>query len=639
MSKDTHTYTAKDIKVLEGLEAVRKRPGMYIGDTGSRGLHHLVYEILDNAVDEALVGACTEIDVIIHKDNSVTVIDNGRGIPVDIMENYNQSALTIVLTRLHAGGKFGGSGYKVSGGLHGVGVSVVNALSEKLTATVYRDGKIYRQEFSRGNPVNDLEVIGKTDKTGTEITFRPDPEIFEDINFKSDILTQRIKEVAYLVKGLKITFRDERPDKPEETVFHYEGGIVDFVKELNSHRGPVHPHIFYFSANGPDDMTVELALQYNEGTNESVFTFANNINTTEGGTHLSGFRSALTRAINEYARKKGFLKEKDENFTGEDVRYGLLAIISVKLKNPQFEGQTKTRLGNTEVKSFVEGATYQKLLEYLEENPRDAKEIIARVALAARERIEAKKARELVRRKSFLETSTLPGKLADCVTKNRDEAELFLVEGDSAGGSAKQARNRQFQAILPLKGKIINVQKASRNKVFHNEEIGAIITALGTGVGEDFDITNLRYGKIIIMSDADVDGAHIRTLILTFFYNYARQLIENGHVFIAQPPLYKIQIGQKEIYYAYSDDELKNTIEQIGADKKYTIQRYKGLGEMNPQQLWETTMNPETRTLKRVTIEDAILADEIFNILMGDKVEPRKEFIQKYAREVKFLDI
>ncbi len=639
MSKDTHTYTAKDIKVLEGLEAVRKRPGMYIGDTGSRGLHHLVYEILDNAVDEALVGACTEIDVIIHKDNSVTVIDNGRGIPVDIMENYNQSALTIVLTRLHAGGKFGGSGYKVSGGLHGVGVSVVNALSEKLTATVYRDGKIYRQEFSRGNPVNDLEVIGKTDKTGTEITFRPDPEIFEDINFKSDILTQRIKEVAYLVRGLKITFRDERPDKPEETVFHYEGGIVDFVKELNSHRGPVHPHIFYFSANGPDDMTVELALQYNEGTNESVFTFANNINTTEGGTHLSGFRSALTRAINEYARKKGFLKEKDENFTGEDVRYGLLAIISVKLKNPQFEGQTKTRLGNTEVKSFVEGATYQKLLEYLEENPRDAKEIIARVALAARERIEAKKARELVRRKSFLETSTLPGKLADCVTKNRDEAELFLVEGDSAGGSAKQARNRQFQAILPLKGKIINVQKASRNKVFHNEEIGAIITALGTGVGEDFDITNLRYGKIIIMSDADVDGAHIRTLILTFFYNYARELIENGHVFIAQPPLYKIQIGQKEIYYAYSDDELKNTIEQIGADKKYTIQRYKGLGEMNPQQLWETTMNPETRTLKCVTIEDAILADEIFNILMGDKVEPRKEFIQKYAREVKFLDI
>ncbi len=445
--------------------------------------------------------------------------------------------------------------------------------------------------------------------------------------------------MAYLVRGLKITFRDERPDKPEETVFHYEGGIVDFVKELNSHRGPVHPHIFYFSANGPDDMTVELALQYNEGTNESVFTFANNINTTEGGTHLSGFRSALTRAINEYARKKGFLKEKDENFTGEDVRYGLLAIISVKLKNPQFEGQTKTRLGNTEVKSFVEGATYQKLLEYLEENPRDAKEIIARVALAARERIEAKKARELVRRKSFLETSTLPGKLADCVTKNRDEAELFLVEGDSAGGSAKQARNRQFQAILPLKGKIINVQKASRNKVFHNEEIGAIITALGTGVGEDFDITNLRYGKIIIMSDADVDGAHIRTLILTFFYNYARELIENGHVFIAQPPLYKIQIGQKEIYYAYSDDELKNTIEQIGADKKYTIQRYKGLGEMNPQQLWETTMNPETRTLKCVTIEDAILADEIFNILMGDKVEPRKEFIQKYAREVKFLDI
>ncbi|MCX7831368.1 MAG: DNA topoisomerase (ATP-hydrolyzing) subunit B [Actinobacteria bacterium] len=634
------SYTAKDIRVLEGLEAVRKRPGMYIGDTGSRGLHHLVYEILDNSVDEALVGACDRIEIIIHDDNSVTVIDNGRGIPVDIMEGYEQSALTIVLTRLHAGGKFGGSGYKVSGGLHGVGVSVVNALSERLIAEVRRDGKIYRQEFSRGKALTDVIVVGESEKTGTTIHFKPDKEIFEDIRFNSETIKQRIKEIAYLVKGLTIVFRDERPESKEEITFRFDGGLVDFVRDLNKNRTPIHPNIFYFNASSDDEMVVEVALQYNEGTSDSVFTFANNINTTEGGTHLSGFRSALTRAINEYARKKGFLKEKDENFQGEDVRYGLLAIVSVKLKNPQFEGQTKTRLGNTEVKSFVEGHTYQRLLEFLEENPRDAKEILSRVTLAARERIEAKKARELVRRKSFLETSTLPGKLADCVTRNPEEAELFLVEGDSAGGSAKQARNRHFQAILPLKGKIINVQKASKNKVFHNEEIGAIITAIGTGVGDDFDINNLRYGKIIIMSDADVDGAHIRTLALTFFYNYARELIERGHVYIAQPPLYKIQVSSKEIYYAYSDEELKTIIEQkIGNDRKYVIQRYKGLGEMNPQQLWETTMNPETRTLVKVTIEDAVKADEIFNILMGDKVEPRKEFIQKYARQVRFLDI
>jgi DNA gyrase subunit B len=640
MIEKVNNYTAKDIKVLEGLEAVRKRPGMYIGDTGYRGLHHLVYEILDNSVDEALVGACTEIRVTIHSDNAVTIIDNGRGIPVDIMAEYGESALTIVLTRLHAGGKFGGSGYKVSGGLHGVGVSVVNALSEELVAEVKRDGKVYRQKFSRGEPVTKLEVIGESGETGTTIYFKPDKEIFPDINFNGETIKQRIKEIAYLVKGLKIIFRDERPDNPEEVVFQYDGGLIDFVRDLNSTRSPVHQNIAYFSAENGDDMMLEVAFQYNEGTTESVFTFANNINTTEGGTHLSGFRSALTRAINEYARKKGFLREKDENYTGEDVRYGLLAIISIKLKNPQFEGQTKTRLGNTEVKSFVEGVAYQKILEFLEENPKDAKEILGRVALAARERIEAKKARELVRRKSFLETSTLPGKLADCVTRKPEEAELFIVEGDSAGGSAKQARNRYFQAILPLKGKIINVQKASRNKVFHNDEIGAIITAIGTGVGDDFEISNLRYHKIIIMSDADVDGAHIRTLALTFFYNFARELIEQGHIYIAQPPLYKIQVGTKETYYAYSDDELKRIIEEkVGPDKKYTVQRYKGLGEMNPQQLWETTMNPETRTLIRVTIEDAVVADQIFNILMGDKVEPRKEFIQKYAREVRFLDI
>lgn len=635
----TQQYTAKDIKVLEGLEPVRKRPGMYIGDTSTRGLHHLFYEVLDNAVDEALVGACTHIEVILHPDDSLTVIDNGRGIPVDKVEKYNQSALTIVLTKLHAGGKFGGSGYKVSGGLHGVGVSVVNALSEWLIAEVKRDGKIWRQEFSRGEPRTPLEVVGKSKGTGTRISFRPDPEIFEEVRFNPDYILQRMKEIAYLVRGLKLTFKNEKK-KPEETVvFQFEGGIVDFVRDLNESRNPIHKNIFYFSATGENDSQVEVALQYNEGTNESVFTFANNINTVEGGTHLSGFRSALTRAINEYARKKGFLKDKDENFTGEDVRYGLLAVVSVKLKEPQFEGQTKTKLGNTEIKSLVETATYQHLLEYLEEHPKDAREIVQRAMLAARERIEAKKARELVRRKSFLESTSLPGKLADCVTKNPEEAELFLVEGDSAGGSAKQARNRQFQAILPLKGKILNVQKATRSKVFHNDEIGAIITALGTGVGDDFDISNLRYGKIIIMSDADVDGAHIRTLALTFFYNYARELIENGHVYIAQPPLYKIQSG-KEVRYAYSDEEMKKIVEEFQAkNKNYTIQRYKGLGEMNPQQLWETTMNPETRSLIRVTIEDAVKADEIFNILMGDKVEPRKDFITQYAKDVRFLDI
>lgn len=632
-------YTAKDIKVLEGLEPVRKRPGMYIGDTSQRGLHHLFFEVLDNSVDEALVGACDHIEVILHPDDSLTVIDNGRGIPVDNVEKYNQPALTIVLTRLHAGGKFGGSGYKVSGGLHGVGVSVVNALSEWLIAEVRRDRKIWRQEFSRGEPRTPLEVVGKSQKTGTRISFRPDPEIFEEVRFNPDTIMQRMKEIAYLVKGLKLTFRNEKKQPEEMVVFQFEGGIVDFVRDLNENRNPIHKNIFYFSSAGENEAQVEVALQYNEGTNESVFTFANNINTVEGGTHLSGFRSALTRAINEYARKKGFLKDRDENFTGEDVRYGLLAVISVKLKEPQFEGQTKTKLGNTEIKSLVETSTYQHLLDFLEEHPKDAREIVQRAMLAARERIEAKKARELVRRKNFLESTSLPGKLADCVTRNPDEAELFLVEGDSAGGSAKQARNRQFQAILPLKGKILNVQKATRSKVFHNDEIGAIITALGTGVGDDFDISNLRYGKIIIMSDADVDGAHIRTLALTFFYNYARELIENGHVYIAQPPLYKIQAG-KEIRYAYSDEEMKKIIGEFQANNRnYSIQRYKGLGEMNPQQLWETTMNPETRSLIRVTIEDAVKADEIFNILMGDSVEPRKQFITQYAKDVRFLDI
>ena len=630
-------YTAKDITVLEGLEAVRKRPGMYIGSTGPRGLHHLVYEVVDNSIDEALAGACDYIEVVIHKDNSVTVIDNGRGIPVDTVEKHNLPAVTLVLTRLHAGGKFGGSGYKVAGGLHGVGVSVVNALSDWLVVEVCRDGKAYRQEFRRGNPTTQLTVIGECDRRGTTITFHPDPEVFETLNFNVDTLSQRLKETAYLVRGLRLVLVDERPEEAWREEYHFEGGIVDFVRHLNETKEPCHPRIISFSAEAPDGTVLDVAMQYNEGYNESIFSFANNINTQEGGTHLSGFKSALTRAINEYARKKGFLKEKDENVSGEDVREGLTAIISVKLKNPQFEGQTKTKLGNTEVKTFVESVVYQKVSEFLEENPGDAKLIMTKVINAARARQAARKARELVRRKGLLESSSLPGKLADCVTRDKNEAELFLVEGDSAGGSAKQARNRHFQAILPLKGKILNVEKARLNKILSSDEIVAIITALGTGIGEEFNVDNLRYGRIIIMSDADVDGAHIRTLILTFFFRFARELVENGHVYIAQPPLYKVSVDGKD-HYLYSDDELKQLLKSL-EDRKYTIQRYKGLGEMNPQQLWETTMNPETRTLVRVTVEDAMHADEIFSILMGSQVEPRKEFIQRYAREVRFLDV
>jgi len=633
----TAEYTAKDITVLEGLEAVRKRPGMYIGSTGPRGLHHLVYEVVDNSIDEALAGACDYIEVVIHKDNSVTVVDNGRGIPVDTVEKYDLPAVTLVLTRLHAGGKFGGSGYKVAGGLHGVGVSVVNALSDWLVVEVCRDGKAYRQEFCRGNPTTELTVIGDCDRRGTTITFHPDPEMFETLNFNVETLSQRLKETAYLVKGLKLVLVDERPDEVWRQEYHFEGGLVDFVRHLNETKEPCHPRIISFSAEAPDGTVLDVAMQYNEGYNESIFSFANNINTQEGGTHLSGFKGALTRAINEYARKKGFLKEKDENVSGEDVREGLTAIVSVKLKNPQFEGQTKTKLGNTEVKTFVESVVYQKVSEFLEENPGDAKLIMTKVINAARARQAARKARELVRRKGLLESSSLPGKLADCVTRDKNEAELFLVEGDSAGGSAKQARNRHFQAILPLKGKILNVEKARLNKILSSDEIVAIITALGTGIGEEFNVENLRYGRIIIMSDADVDGAHIRTLILTFFFRFARELVENGYVYIAQPPLYKVSFDGKD-HYLYSDDELKQLLESL-EDKKYTIQRYKGLGEMNPQQLWETTMNPKTRTLIRVTVEDAMHADEIFSTLMGSQVEPRKEFIQRYAREVRFLDV
>lgn len=633
----TAEYTAKDITVLEGLEAVRKRPSMYIGSTGPRGLHHLVYEVLDNAIDEALAGACQNVDIIFHEDSSITVIDDGRGIPVDIIENYGQPAVTLVLTRLHAGGKFGGDGYKVAGGLHGVGVSVVNALSEWLIVEVYRGGKIYRQEFERGEPKTGLELSGETNKRGTKVTFKPDNKIMETINVNRDVIAQRVKETAFLMKGLRIRLTDEREKPAYVEEYCYEGGVVDFVKHINEAKEPLHQKIIYFDAKNKDDTMLEVAMQYNEGYNESIFTFVNNINTQEGGTHLSGFKSALTRSINDYARRKGFLKEKDENVSGEDVREGLTAIISVKMKNPQFEGQTKTKLGNTEVRYFTETIVFQKLNEFLEENPPDTRLIVTKIINAAQARQAARKARELVRRKGLLENTSLPGKLADCVTKDASEAEIFIVEGDSAGGSAKQARNRQFQAILPLKGKILNVEKARINKVLSSEEIQAIITAVGTGIDEDFDIESVRYGKIIIMSDADIDGAHIRTLILTFLYRFAQELVEKGHIYIAQPPLYRVTVDGKD-RYAYTDEQLREILNSSGG-KKYTIQRYKGLGEMNPKQLWETTMNPETRTLIQVTIEDAIRADEIFSTLMGTKVEPRREFIEKYAREVRFLDI
>jgi len=629
------TYTAKDITVLEGLEAVRKRPGMYIGSTGPRGLHHLVYEVVDNSIDEALAGYCDNITVKIKEGNFIEVSDDGRGIPVDIIPKYNKPAVEIVLTVLHAGGKFGGEGYKVSGGLHGVGISVVNALSENLTVEVKREGKIYKQSFSYGKPTSKLEVVGKTKKTGTTVTFLPDKEIFEEIEFNFDTIRQRMREMAFLNRDLKIELVDERIEPVEKVEYRYSGGIIDFVKHLNKTKEPLHKKVVYFdNKNGGSE--VEVAMQYNTGYTESVFTFANNINTHEGGTHLSGFKSALTRTINEYARKKGLLKEKEENLSGEDIREGLAAIISVKLREPQFEGQTKTKLGNTEMRGLVESTVGSKLDEFLEENPATAKLIVNKVIQAARARAAARKARELTRRKGLLESSSLPGKLADCSLQDPALSEIYLVEGDSAGGSAKQARDRSFQAILPLKGKILNVEKARLNKILGSEEIQAMITALGTGIGEDFDINNSRYHKVIIMTDADVDGAHIRTLILTFFYRYMLPMIEAGYVYIAQPPLYKIAHDGLTKYF-YKDRELEEYLKNI--NKNVNIQRYKGLGEMNPDQLWETTMNPEKRTLLKVNLEDAIVADEIFSILMGDKVEPRREFIQKHAKDVRFLDI
>ncbi|MGI1689876.1 DNA topoisomerase (ATP-hydrolyzing) subunit B [Thermoanaerobacter uzonensis] len=633
MAKD-ETYTASQIQILEGLEAVRKRPGMYIGSTGSRGLHHLVCEVVDNSIDEALAGYCKNIVVTIHKDNSITVEDDGRGIPTDIHPKVGKPAVEVALTMLHAGGKFNNDAYKVSGGLHGVGVSVVNALSEKLEVIVKQHGKIYRQIYERGVPKTDLEVIGETEETGTTITFKPDKEIFEETVFDYDVLAQRLRELAFLNKGINIKLIDERDGKEE--VFNYEGGIISFVKYLNRNKEVLHDEPIYMEAKNTE-YEVEVCMQYNDSYTENIFSFANNIDTREGGTHLVGFKAALTKVINDYARKYGIIKDNEKNLQGEDVREGLTAIVSVKLKNPQFEGQTKTKLGNSEMRSIVENVVTEKLSAFLEENPSVAKVIVEKATQAARAREAARKARELTRRKSALENTTLPGKLADCSEKDPSKCELFLVEGDSAGGSAKSGRNSRFQAILPLRGKILNVEKARLDKILSNEEIRAMITALGTGVGDDFDISKLRYHKIVIMTDADVDGSHIRTLLLTFFYRFMRPLIENGNVYIAQPPLYKITKGKK-VYYAYSDRELDKILNEIGREN-YTVQRYKGLGEMNADQLWDTTMDPEKRTMLKVTLEDAIAADEVFTILMGDKVEPRRGFIEKYAKTVRNLDI
>jgi len=631
------SYSGKDIQVLEGLEAVRKRPGMYIGSTGPKGLHHLVYEVVDNSVDEALAGVCTAIEITIHQDNSITVVDNGRGIPVDNVPKYKKSAVEVVLTILHAGGKFGGDGYKVSGGLHGVGVSVVNALSKRLDVEVKRDGKIWAQSYEYGKPTTPLQATGKSKTSGTIITFWPDDSIFEEMEFQWDTLASRMRETAFLNKNLKIVLVDERELEPRRAEFRYSGGIIDFVKYLNEKKESIHSKVVSFEAEGEEGV-VEVAMQWNTGYSEAVLAFANNINTHEGGTHLEGFKNALTRTINDYARRQGILKEKDDNLSGEDIREGLTAVISVKLRDPQFEGQTKTKLGNTEMRSFVQATVTQYLSEYLEEHPKPARSIVGKATQAAKARAAARKARELTRRKGLLESSTLPGKLADCSVKEPSLTEIYLVEGDSAGGSAKQARDRSFQAILPLRGKILNVEKAGINRALASEEIQAMITALGTSVAEEFDITQARYHKAIIMTDADVDGAHIRCLILTFFYRYMRELIDAGYIYIAQPPLYKLAVGKKH-EYAYSDKQLQQALAALPEGTKFNIQRYKGLGEMNPEQLWETTMDPERRTLLQVTLDDALAAEEAFVDLMGDQVEPRKEFIQRHAKNVRFLDV
>lgn len=635
MSLEQHTYDESQIQVLEGLEAVRKRPGMYIGSTSGKGLHHLVWEVVDNSIDEALAGYCSKIQVIVHENNSVTVIDNGRGIPVGENAKLKKSTLEVVMTVLHAGGKFGGEGYKVSGGLHGVGVSVVNALSELVIVQVKREGHIFQQEYRKGAPQYDIKVIGDTDETGTQVTFTPDPEIFTETTvYDYETLQSRIRELAFLNKGIEIVLSDERTGVSNS--FKYEGGINEFVKYLNRNREALHEMPIYVEG-AKDHIHVEVALQYNDSYSENIYSFANNINTHEGGTHESGFKSALTRIINDYARKMNLIKDNDSNFSGDDVREGLTAIISVKIPEPQFEGQTKTKLGNSEVRGIVESFFAEKLTEFLDENPSVSRKIVEKGLQAARAREAARKARELTRRKSALEVGSLPGKLADCSSKDASISELYIVEGDSAGGSAKQGRDRHFQAILPLRGKILNVEKARLDRILGNAEIRAIITALGTGISDDFDLSKARYHKIIIMTDADVDGAHIRTLMLTFFYRYMRQIIDAGYIYIAQPPLFKIE-RNKVIRYAQTEKERDKIIAEFGEGVKVNVQRYKGLGEMNATQLWETTMDPESRSMLQVTIEDAIEADVVFDTLMGDNVEPRRDFIQKYARYVTNLD-
>ncbi|AXY07090.1 DNA topoisomerase (ATP-hydrolyzing) subunit B [Bacillus anthracis] len=632
-----NSYDESQIQVLEGLEAVRKRPGMYIGSTSGKGLHHLVWEIVDNSIDEALAGYCDEINVSIEEDNSIRVTDNGRGIPVGIQEKMGRPAVEVIMTVLHAGGKFGGGGYKVSGGLHGVGASVVNALSTELEVFVHREGKIHYQKYERGIPVADLKVIGETDQTGTITRFKPDPEIFQETTvYEFDTLATRMRELAFLNRNIKLTIEDKREHKQKKE-FHYEGGIKSYVEHLNRSKQPIHEEPVYVEGS-KDGIQVEVSLQYNEGYTNNIYSFTNNIHTYEGGTHEVGFKTALTRVINDYGRKNSILKDADSNLTGEDVREGLTAIVSIKHPNPQFEGQTKTKLGNSEARTITESVFSEAFEKFLLENPNVARKIVEKGTMAARARVAAKKARELTRRKSALEVSSLPGKLADCSSKDPAISEIYIVEGDSAGGSAKQGRDRHFQAILPLKGKIINVEKARLDKILSNDEVRTIITAIGTNIGGDFDIEKARYHKVIIMTDADVDGAHIRTLLLTFFYRYMRQIIECGYIYIAQPPLFKVQQGKK-IQYAYNDKELEKILAELPAQPKPGIQRYKGLGEMNPTQLWETTMDPEVRSLLQVSLQDAIEADETFEILMGDKVEPRRNFIQENAKYVKNLDI
>ena len=630
-------YNAEQIHVLEGLEAVRKRPAMYIGSTSSRGLHHLVYEVVDNSIDEALAGYCSDIKVIIHKDNSITVIDNGRGIPVDMMKKEQKPAVEVIMTVLHAGGKFGDGGYKVSGGLHGVGVTCVNALSEHMEVEVRRGGKCYGIEFAKGKTSKKLYEKGDCETTGTTVHFKPDATIFTETEYSYDTLRLRIRELAFLNKGITISLTDERAEDKSET-FHFAGGIIEYVEFMDKDKDKINPKPIYLEGE-KNAVIVEVAMQYCDTYSENIFTYVNNINTEEGGTHLSGFRKALTRTINAYARKTNMLKENEDALSGDDVREGLTAVLSLKVQNPQFESQTKIKLGNSEVMPIVDNLVGDTLAEFMEENPQVAKKLVEKAIIAARARLAARKARELTRRKNAMDLGGLPGKLADCKSRNVEDTEIYLVEGDSAGGSAKQGRNSDFQAILPLRGKILNVEKARLDKVLSSEEIRNMITAFGCGIGDDFNLDKARYGKIIIMTDADVDGAHIRTLLLTFFYRYMQPLIKEGHVFIAQPPLYLIRKNQKQHYYAYSDEELQQILDEVGRDTNPYVQRYKGLGEMNPGQLWETTMDPAARTILQVHLEDAAEADRIFSILMGDKVEPRRQFNEDKAKKVCNLDL